>query len=445
MSFAFAIPALFGTAGIALDFSRVQSARLSAQSTLDAALLASARQSQANADTVQTTIEAFFNRHGVNKFGSSINNLRSQIDGPTFVGSATVRTPTTLLNVVGFQYLDAAISSRVTRSTGNIEVALALDTTLSMQGTRLDNVKTAATQLVDMLYDLPEASSRVKVSVVPFAQYVNVGMDNRHASWMDVPPDTSTTQEVCGPTYPNATSSNCRIERFTTVIDGVPTSYDAQVCDWDYGTPVNVCSNVTTTQIWNGCAGSRSYPLNIRDEQYSSRIPGIRNVSCPNRIVPLSGQASDVRGAINGLTAQGDTYIPSGLVWGWRTLSNREPFAESANDPATAGGSVSKFLILMTDGFNTRSPRYPEGDNEGSDPIEANRLTRAACDNIKADTQSRIEIFTIAFEVTDEAVKDILRYCATPGGAFFDAVDYSRLLSAFGEIGNTMTIARLAR
>ena len=283
------------------------------------------------------------------------------------------------------------------------------------------------------------------MALVPFAQYVNVGMDNRYASWMDVPSDSSTTTTSCYDTYPNAVKSNCRMVTYSATNDGVPYTYTVEECDWDYGTAVGVCAPYTSTNTWNGCAGARSNPLNIEDEQYSTRIPGIRNVSCPSKILPLSKSASDIKDNINAMVAYGDTYIPSGLVWGWRALSNRGPFTESADDAATAGGSVRKYLVLMTDGFNTRSPRYPEGDHEGSDPALANQLTRATCDNIKADSESKIEIYTIAFEVADEGVKDILRCCATPGGAFFDAVDYSKLLTAFSEIGNSVNVARIAK
>lgn len=373
-------------------------------------------------------------------------NLIARVEGGSKAyAEANVRVPTTLLNVLGFQQFTARIVSRVTRGLGNVEIALVLDTTQSMAGARIDNLKSAATQLIDTLYALPDASTKVKIGVVPFGQYVNVGMANRNASWMSVPADTSINEDWCRDTYPDAVRSNCRMQRVNTTQDGQPYSYDTEVCDWNYGSPVHVCTPVTTTSTWNGCAGARSNPLNIKDEQYSTRIPGIRNVSCPSPLLPLTHQASDIRDSVNALSPQGDTYIPTGLVWGWRVLSNRAPFVESASDPATASGSVRKYLVLMTDGFNTRSPRYAEGDHEGWDAAATNQLTRDACDQIKADNDSRIDIFTIAFEVADEPIKDILRYCATPGGAFFDAVDYSRLMTAFSDIGNSVTVARLDR
>lgn len=447
MVFGLAVTAMFGMIGFAVDFSRAHAVKQSAQGAMDAAMMSAARKETLTDHLVEDTIETYMALTDSVKHGAiAVSTVGRVLDsGATVEGEVVLRMPTRILSVLGFGHIDVKIESRVMRALGNVEIALVLDTTQSMAGSRLDSVKTAASQLVDTLFSLPDASNKVKVSVVPFAQYVNVGLENRNASWMDVPPDTSTTGMYCRDTYPNASKSNCRIEYYTAYSDGIPYTAQNEVCDWDWGTAVNVCDPYTSTNTWNGCAGARSNPLNIRDEQYSTRIPGIRNVSCPSKILPLSKSASDIKNNIDAMSPYGDTYIPAGLVWGWRSLSNRAPFTESADDQATAGGSVRKYLVLMTDGFNTRSPRYPEGDHEGSDPALANQLTRAACDNIKADSDSKIEIYTIAFEVTDEGVKDILRYCATPGGAFFDAVDYGKLLTAFGEIGNSVTVARIAK
>ena len=60
-------------------------------------------------------------------------------------------------------------------------------------------------------------------------------------------------------------------------------------------------------------------------------------MSCPSQIQPLSNSASQVKDSIDAMVAHGETYIPSGLVWGWRMLSNRSPFTESADDAGDGG------------------------------------------------------------------------------------------------------------
>lgn len=453
--FGLSLAVLCGFVGFALDFSRSASTKQTAQSVIDSAMLAASRQSTIDDLGVENLIAAYFSRPDTIKHGAQLLSSKGAVKngGELLEGEVVLRVPTTLLNVIGQTHFDLKIESKVMRGLGNVEIALVLDTTKSMSiGSRMANAKAAATSLVDTIYALPDASSKIKVALVPFAEYVNVGMEHRSASWMNVPADSvvTTTTHQCWDTYPNATSSNCRTVTYTAYDDGVPYTYSYEECDWVYGDPVAVCDWVTntTSQTWYGCAGARSYPLNVKDEQYSTQIPGVMNASCAGKLLPLTNDPTEIKASIESMTPYGQTYIPTGIVWGWRVLSNRQPFTQSADDPATASGSVRKYIVLMTDGENQRGPNYTTGahnDTGGAAITTANNLTKEACDNIKADGESKIDIFTIAFEVTDESIKDILRYCATPGGAFFDAVDYSKLLTAFSEIGSNVSVARLAK
>ena len=94
----------------------------------------------------------------------------------------------------------------------------------------------------------------------------------------------------------------------------------------------------------------------------------------------------------------------------------------------------------MTDGVNSVSPSADGHD--GTDTAAANAITQQACSNAKADG---ITVFTVAFEVTDNTVKDVLRTCATSGGFFFDATDTSLLMSAFDAIGQQLVNLRIKR
>ena len=65
-----------------------------------------------------------------------------------------------------------------------LEVALVLDNTGSM---KKDDKETALRQAVQELVDSVMAGQAdVKVAVVPFSQYVNVGVENRNAPWLEV-------------------------------------------------------------------------------------------------------------------------------------------------------------------------------------------------------------------------------------------------------------------
>ncbi|WP_421913610.1 pilus assembly protein TadG-related protein [Mesorhizobium sp.] len=56
--------------------------------------------------------------------------------------------------------------------------------------------------------------------------------------------------------------------------------------------------------------------------------------------------------AINAMAPTGNTNVPEGLAWGWRTVSSTEPFTEGR--PETERGN-DKVIIVLTDGANTYS------------------------------------------------------------------------------------------
>jgi len=137
------------------------------------------------------------------------------------------------------------------------------------------------------------------MSVVPFAQYVNVGPNNVNANWVNVVPQAG-----------------------------------------------------QSTASWNGCVGSRAGRLDARvDVAANAPVPATTGLpECPTAITPLTKNLNTAKTAISGLDAKGWTYLPSGLSWGHRTLDSRAPFTQAASDRKT-----DKIMIVMTDGENTRS------------------------------------------------------------------------------------------
>jgi hypothetical protein len=284
-------------------------------------------------------------------------------------------------------------------------------------------------------------------------------MGNRNKSWMDVPSDATWTTTTCNMETPIVSWTNCQQVWIppqppsppgTCYNDGVPYScggggghsgYFENQCQPVYGTPQNVCRTDTHNTKWHGCAGSRNHPLNTQDGGYSTRIPGIMDVTCGSPMLELTSSTTSAKSSILGLTPNGETYVPSGLIWGWRMLSARTPLEARAN---SASDRTRKFLILMTDGLNTKSPNYPQ--HEGSDGALSNQLMTEICQNIAADSDSQITIFSVAFDVTDVSTKNILRNCATmTNGQFFDAQNSTQFLAAFAEITAKLSELRLTK
>jgi len=126
--------------------------------------------------------------------------------------------------------------------------------------------------------------------------------------------------------------------------------------------------------------------------------------------LPLTSDMRTARSSINGLRAKGWTYIPSGIVWGWRTLE---------------GESRSKSQL----------------SHEGTDITDANNKTARLCESVKRDD---IEVYTITYALDDDATKILMQNCASSPAQFFDAETSEELGQAFEQIGRSLETLRIA-
>lgn len=437
--FSVSIVAIICCVGAAVDYARLNTMKTQLNVATDAAALAGARLAMTDMAAAEAAAEASLKSNF--RDAITISNVKvSLIKGSpadSFRVDASVAVPMTISKVMGYQHMPvSSFAEVVVGSDVDLQIALALDTTGSMKGARLTALKSASSNMVNLLYDRLQRSNQVKMSVVPFARYVNVGLGNRNQPWMSVPADYSETKEVCSTSRPVIRTYNCRPQTSTSYNDGVPTTKTTTVCDYEYGPSVKTCGPRTSNYKWNGCAGSRNSPLDTMDSQYTTKIPGILNVSCPAALVPLTASRPTVLNAINKLVASDETYIPSGLIWGWRTLSAGAPFDEPTNPKVT----TTRYLILMTDGVNTVSPSYPS--HGGKNQAVADKISADLCRNIKT---SGVVVFTIAFEVTDVGVKKLLQDCASQASNFFDATDAAQLTASFTTIAEQMVTLRLTK
>ena len=434
--------AILGIAGVGLDSSRAFSVRSSLQAALDAAMLAAAPLSTEPDADLSAVAQAFINANWREKLGVGPISISVNVtDEGKVSGAASAVVPTTLVNLLGFDGVPIHVDAQIAAGSRDIEAVLVVDNTGSMAGAKIDALKTSARTLVEAVYSGRNADRHAKIGIVPFGQCVNVGMSNRNKPWMSVAADTSTPREYCRDESPVIGQSNCRMVTYTGTNDGVPYTSQYETCDYQYGPSQYICTPWTETYNWYGCAGSRTYPLNTRDEGYGTPIPGVMNVGCPSEITPLTNQKSTLLSQIDNFVATGETFIPSGLIWGWRLLSKDEPFNQARDyNEVVNGNSVRKLMVLMTDGANTLSATPPTVG--GNDVAESNARTLELCTNVKA---KGIELYTITFDIADMAIKDLMRDCASDTSKFFDAADGGQLQIAFKEIARDMLALHLAK
>ena len=367
---------------VAIDIANGQSAKQRLQDTTDAiALLAAKGQIETQADLDAAANEYLQSAYpGTEGINIRLEDIRRDGDLVTVVTSNKI--PTYFTVIFGTSGLDIGVSSQAVFADTNLEIALVLDTTGSMQGNKIASLKVAANNLVDQLVSNNDRGN-IKMSVVPFAQYVNVGTEYVNENWLDV-----------------------------------------------------FAANGHSINDWNGCVGSRLGNLDQRvDIVGNNAIPATTNINCATPISPLTADANTTKSAISGLNAAGWTYLPAGLMWGWRTLDSRAPFQEAAgsNDDKT-----DKIMIVMTDGANTRSKNgnFHEGQSQANADDQAERL----CTSIKNEN---ITVYTIAYEVGDTTTENLLRDCASDADKYFDATSASQLEAAFDVIASSLTQLRI--
>jgi len=427
--FAVSAVALIGGLACSIDMTNAMSNRMRLQDTTDQIALLAAKDQLKTLPELQTAAQTYFDLNYPGGEGSRIvlNSITRNDD--TVTVDATNTVDTYFANIFGKSTLDVGVESTATYAPRNVDIALALDTTWSMEGAKLDSAKSAATGLIDKLEEFE--NDKLKMSVVPFAQYVNIGLSRRNATWLDVEDDF--TKNVCRMKRDVLTKTNCRPATGTWDRDGTPVTYTYEQCDVAYGPEYEVCSEKEVK--WHGCVGSRLAPWHERVAYEGRRIPGLMDVKCGAELLPLTSNMASVKTKINGLYADKKTYLPSGLSWAWRALDGNQPLTEAAANPA---GQTDKVLVLMTDGKNTLSKNGLK--HNGSSKADADKVTKNLCANIKDDD---IKIYTIAYDFDDASTKNMLRKCASTNEYFFDAANATQLEDAFEEIANSLNELRL--
>lgn len=385
MMFAFVVVLLVGLLAVAIDLTNGLSAKQRLQDTTDAvALLAAKDKSLDTPAKLEAAAQALYDATYPGERGVRIEIEDIVRDGDKVTVVTKNNIDTFFSDVFNTQNLDVGVSSTAVFSKKSMDVVLVLDTTGSMAKPvngksgppKIEGLKTAANGLIETFDDLN--NDDLRLSVVPFAQYMNVGEINSKAGWLD----------------------------FTH-------------------SPVNG---------WQGCVGSR---LNGKDEtptRAGGGIPAFPGAICGSEILPLTSNMSKARASIEGLDPRGWTYIPSGITWGWRALEGEIPTI--VPNPPT-GTDHKKVMVIMTDGRNTRSKT--QLSHEGKDINDANNTTERLCDRVKGDD---IEVYTIAYALNDDETKELMRDCATDVTKFFDASTAAELNTAFDQISRNLEVLR---
>jgi Flp pilus assembly protein TadG len=393
---------------------------------------------------------------------------------------------TAFLPVVGINEMPLVLDAEVMMNSGKFEVALALDNTGSMaERNKIADLREAANNLVDILYDEPGAEDRVKMALIPFTQTVNIRGEAFNPDWLD-----PTGEGLGDHQLDNFDQVVDRLDIFNAFgggrrgPDGLPAEWkgcvEARLEGHDVDDAVPTTDPTTRwvpylspdgADVGLGYASSNSY---LRDQTGGSALDRMRNVdkyfrpiisarfndvvgpneSCRGPIVELTNNQDRMRDAIDAMEPGGYTHIPEGLAWGWRVLSPTEPFSQGAdyND-----GITQKALVLLSDGVNTvhediyTAYGFLADGRLGSTARRAERQlndnTTTLCEKVKA---LNIRLYMILFQENDRQTQRIFENCAsvnedTGEPYYYYAPNGAALNAAFADIGEDLTSIRISR
>jgi Flp pilus assembly protein TadG len=430
MTFAVALVPLLGFVGAAVDYSRANAARSAMQAALDSAALMVSKDLSANptmsATDVTNKATAYFKALYTNTNAGPITVTASYTtntkDGSTVTVNGAGAVTTDFMKMVGLPQLGISSGSTTTWGSTRMRVAIALDVTGSMNSSgKLSAMKTAAKNLIDTLSANSRMTEDLYISIIPFAQMVNVGSSNKSATWLkwDLFDDAAGS---CSKNWYD-TKSTCTAAGYT----------------W----------TATSHNSWNGCVTDRDQPYDTTNDAPSgtARYPAYQYNACPSAILGMttaygSTNVKTLKDKIDALSANGGTNQPIGMAWAWRTLQiGSDPF------PAPAKDSDYKYtdaIILLSDGTNTIDRWY----GNGSDPSpEVDARQKLLCDNIKAELvngKRKTAIYTIQVNTDNGPDAAMLKYCADSGN-YYATTTASGIAAAFTAIGNSLNALRVSK
>lgn len=422
---------IFMFIGAAVDLSRWSNARDQTISAIDAAVLAAGRALQTNGGNHSAAIavaQKYYQAAVQNRLKLISDTIAFSVveDGTavTASGNAIIRTP--FMGIGGVESLPLIKNSTSEYSKAqlavggnaelNIEMAMMLDVSGSMAGTKLADLKTAAKDLVNIIVWANQGTYTSKIAIVPFSA--------------DVRPPTSLPSSIytsTGSTFARTTGSG----KNKQTVYFAPTPCVGERSGNDKYTDAAPASGKLITRIFT-------------QVNNSSTSTGTCAVASTGAVLPMTNVKATLNAKIDSLTASGGTAGHVGTAWSYYMLSPKwASFLTGIAKPVAYGlDKHKKIAVLMTDGeYNyTYDPDKAGttaslGSNDSASSLNQKSAAYQAvqiCSQMKA---AGIEVYTVGFQLGNNQTSiSTLNSCATDAGHAYTADDGEELKRAFRDI-----------
>ncbi|MFQ1701819.1 pilus assembly protein TadG-related protein [Loktanella agnita] len=463
--------------GMAVDFMRFESRRITLQSVSDRAVLAAASLDQTLPP--EEVIEDYFRKAG---FSDNIVGSPEVIDSGNF---RTVRVEaaqnlnTFYLRLVGIDDLRVPAQSGAVEGIGKVEISLVLDISGSMRfgGStsrgRFGDMQDAAIAFANKVLD-PENGGQVSLNIVPYAGMTNPGPDmfsylngvryqenlviGTDEEGADIYfPQVSSCLEIDGADWDNSgmpTPFNQQVPHFQTwdiaadVMDWGWCPQDRSAIQYAFQDAGDAATFIQNIRMHDGTGThyAMKYGLALLDP---ATQPGFKHLNS----VSIAQINADYQAAIAAATTQAEIDAAEVIL-------NRMKLVPDGftNRPAAWDDSeTTKMIILMTDGKITEQLRPnnpldpvnlvdPIANQPGSpyylySPRETNRDHFYAMCDLAKSAERDVVVYTVAFE-TDAEGNEEMANCATSSATYFPASG-AGLTTVFEQIAEQITDLRL--
>lgn len=430
---ALSMMSLIMATGASIDYARGQMVQGKLADTLDAAGLAAG--ATLSSQNVRDVVENYFDVNFPQGYmDAAIDPVQVNINDQQTVLTlnATAHVPTIFMRIAGIDEMNVTAETEITRKSGGMELVLVMDNTGSMAGSKLTSLKSAATELINILFGDDETKEKLWVGLVPFSQAVNIGSD--YASWIN---------------QSHFNSLNWR---------GVPWAGCVDARD-GYDTTDDPPSTLLFNAYYWRDDSNNDWLRNNGNLQSGIGVNKGPNKYCPQRVTEMSNSKSTILAGINSMQAVGNTHVNLGAVWGWRMLSPRwrgvwgSTMAENSLPLDYGTPHMTKVVILLTDGENTMSSTvrtaygYPSEGRLGTTSTSTavtrlNERLTTTCNNMK---NAGIKVYSIMFDLNSSSVSKLFKGCASQPDYYFDTPTSDELHQAFRTIGDSLSNLRISK
>ncbi|MFZ2102826.1 MAG: TadE/TadG family type IV pilus assembly protein [Oricola sp.] len=404
---------LMGTA-LAVDVARMFNTQNKLTFAVDAAALATTQGLTLGDIAIEDAEDAVRKYLNANLDGRNLTPENVEIDAinvdkvnRTVEVQAHTIMPMTMAGIVGYDNHRVEAATKAKFSDSEVEVAMALDITGSMDwnisGTytkKITALKSAATLAINTLFSDDGTADRIRLGLVPYSASVNVA----------------------------------------PVIDKIQTTPAyVQKCKKVYG--YKTCWMEAT---YPDCVHERTGTENYSDAfaDATAKIPRSA-YTCPSaQILPMTDNATTLKSRIANLSTGGNTAGHIAIAWTYYMLSSKWnsawPEGSDAQDFDYPG--VRKYAIIMTDGeFNT----FESAGQNGSGATNSKNYALGLCGAMKNDG---VKVYSIAFGA-GTAAANLMKSCANTDTAtskyFYNTTSQAELEAAFKQIADDIKGLRL--